>query len=80
MAQKIVKEVTDVIVTANELVSDISKFVEENIIKIDVKITQGPMLIEARKIVAEGLRNMAKLVEDPTQKIKWVDIKKPKKN
>jgi len=79
MAQKIVKDVTDVVVTANELVSDISKFIEENIIKIDVKITEGPMLIEARKIVAEGLRNMAKLVEDPTQKIKWVDIKKPKK-
>ena len=79
MAQKIVKDVTDVVVTANELVSDISKFIEENIIKIDVKITEGPMLIEARKIVADGLRNMAKLVEDPTQPIKWVDIKKPKK-
>ncbi|HLE06128.1 MAG TPA: hypothetical protein VI790_02150 [Candidatus Nanoarchaeia archaeon] len=79
MAQKIVKDVTDVVVTANELVSDISKFIEENIIKIDVKITEGPMLIEARKIIADGLRNMAKLVEDPTQPIKWVDIKKPKK-
>lgn len=77
MAEKnVVKEVADVVVTANELMKGVTKFVEENIVKVDVRVTEGPVLKEGRKLVAEGLRNLAKLVEDPTQKITWVDIKK----
>ncbi len=55
---------------------DVIKFIEDNIIKFEVKVTEGPMLIEARKLLADGLRNIAKLVEDPSQEITWVNIKK----
>ena len=77
--EKVIKDAADAIVTANELLKDVTKFVEANIVKVDVKVTEGPMLKEGRKLVAEGLRNLAQLVEDPSKPIKWIDIKKPVK-
>lgn len=76
--RKVVNDVAEVIGTANELMRDVTKFVQENIVKVDVKFTEGPMIKEGRKVVADGLRNLAKLVENPGQEIKWVDVKKDK--
>ncbi|MFA5406458.1 MAG: hypothetical protein WC307_03835 [Candidatus Nanoarchaeia archaeon] len=78
MVKKVVNDAAEAMIAAQKLMDDITKFVEKNIVKVDVKVTEGPMLKEARKMVAQGLKNVAKMVEDPSAEIKWVDIKKPK--
>ncbi len=78
MGEKIIKDAAEAIKACDKLLKDITSFVEKNIVKIDVKIKEGPLLKQARREVAKGLRNLATLVEDPTKKITWVDIKKPK--
>ncbi len=58
------------------LLEEINSFVRKNI--IDIKVTEGPLLKEARKVLAEGLRNLAKVVENPDSNIKLLDIRKKK--
>ncbi len=58
------------------LLEEINLFVRKNI--IDIKVTEGPLLKEARKVLAQGLRNLAKLVENPDSNIKLLDIRKKK--
>ncbi len=80
MSKEIIKDTEDVVKATQKLLLDINKFVEKNIIKVDVKVKEGPLLKMARKEVAKGLRNIADVVEDPNKKIKWVNLKKkPKK-
>ncbi|MBD3312281.1 hypothetical protein GF352_02375 [archaeon] len=78
MTKKIIKDAKEAAVATDKLLRDIMTFVDRNIVKVDVKIKEGPLLKKSRKMLAEGLRKIAKRVEDPTAEIKWVDIKKPK--
>lgn len=68
----------DVILAAEEFLEELVAFVQENIVKVEVKVTEGPMLKQARKIIAEGLVKLAKVIEDPSQEIKLIDIRKKK--
>ncbi len=79
MVKEMINDAAEVMAAAQKLMADVTAFIEKNIIKVDVKVTEGPLLKEARKVVAQGLRNVAKMVEDPSAEIKWVDIKKDKK-
>lgn len=77
MGKELVSDAEEVMKAAQKLLVDVSKFIEENIIKI--KIEEGPLLKVARKEVAKGLRNIADVVEDPSKKVTWIDIEKEKK-
>jgi transposase len=79
MAKKIIKDTEEVIMATNRLLRDVAKFVERNVVKVDVKIKEGPLLKRSRREVARGLRNLATLVENPRKKIVWVDVKKKAK-
>jgi hypothetical protein len=76
--KKIIKSAADVAVASEKLLKDVMEFVEKEIIKIDVRVHEGPLLKQSRTIVAQGLRNLAKAIEKPGSEIKWIDIKKPK--
>ena len=76
MNDKAISDAAKAAIAAEEFLTELAEFVEKNIVKVEVKVTEGPMLKEARKIVAEGLVKIAQLIEDPSQEIKWVDIKK----
>ena len=64
----------EILKATNNLLRAIAEFINKEIVSIEIK--EGPLLKEARKLIAQGLRNLAKLVEDPSQEIKWIDIKK----
>lgn len=76
MSKKIIKDVKEAAKATDRLLKDVMQFVDEQIVKVDVKIEEGPLLKKSRKMMADGLRKLAKRVEDPTAEIKWVDIKK----
>jgi len=78
MNDKAISNAAEAAIAAEEFLTEVAEFVEKNIVKVEVKVTEGPMLKEARKIVAEGLVKIAQLIEDPSQEIKWIDIKKKK--
>ena len=73
------EDLSGVISAAEQLLKEVLLFVEKNIVKVDVKVKEGPMMKKARKFVSKGLKNIAKLIEDPSQSITWLDVKKPKK-
>mgnify|MGYP006303306833 CR=1 FL=1 len=69
-------DVKGVLVASQELLEEIKLFVEQNIVEVKVEVQEKPLLKKARKLLADGLRKLALYIEDPSQKITWIDIKK----